>query len=160
MKPPAFSEDATPPCEGSWGQRWRQFLKYCAVGGSGVLVDMTVLHVLVADWGWTAVAGKLAAAQSALLNNFFWNEVWTFRRDEGASREGRWLGRLGRFQAICMAGIGLATGTLHLLHARLGMNLYLANFLAIGLATAWNFGLNAWLTWPVRRQRDARGDPQ
>lgn len=145
-----------------WPRRCRQFCRYCVVGGSGVVVDMAVLHALVAWGGWPAVAGKLAAAQTALLSNFFWNDRWTFGGEGSAARAGGWrglLGRLGRFQAICVAGIGLAAGTLHLLHGVWGWNLYLANLAAIGLATGWNFGLNAWLTWPARRCRDGAGCP-
>lgn len=135
--------------------RFRQFLRFCLVGASGVGVDMAVLHGLVAGLGWPAALGKLAAAQTALLNNFLWNELWTFRRADGAPAPTRhgWrgvLGRLGRFEAICVGGLGLAVLSLHGLHVELGVNLYLANLLAIGLATAWNFGLNAWLTWPAR----------
>lgn len=141
-------------------RRLRQFCRYCVVGGSGVAVDMAVLHALVAWSGWPAVAGKLVAAQTALLSNFFWNDVWTFRGEGATSRARGWrgrLGRLGRFQAICVAGIGLAAGTLHGLHGLLGWNLYLANLLAIGLATGWNYGLNAWLTWPARLDRRRTG---
>lgn len=133
--------------------RLRQFLRYCVVGASGVGVDMAVLHGLVAGCGWAVPLGKLLAAEAALLNNFLWNEVWTFRGANTRSPSGRWRGvatRLLRFQAICVAGIGLAILSLHGLHAGLGLNLYLANLGAIGLATAWNFGLNAWLTWPDR----------
>jgi putative flippase GtrA len=66
-------------------------------------------------------------------------------------------GRLGRFEAICVGGPRLAVLSLHGLHAGLGLNLHLANLLAIGLATAWNFGLNARFTW--RRAPRPGGPP-
>ena len=61
--------------------RLRQFVKFCLVGGSGVVVDMTVLHFLAdSAWcGWNVSISKLCSAEAAMLNNFLWNEVWTFR---------------------------------------------------------------------------------
>ena len=132
--------------------RLRQCAKFCLVGGSGVVVDMAVLHLLAIRLGWNVSLGKICAAETALLNNFLWNEVWTFREamSSTARAGGSWRGvacRLWRFQAICVAGIGLAVGFLHLFHTGLGFNLYLANLLAIGLVTLWNFSLNARFTW-------------
>ncbi len=82
-----------------------------------------------------------------MLSNFLWNEVWTFRV-AGGTRRGV-LRRLGRFHLICGAGIGLAVFFLHLFHAWMGLNLYLANLPAIGLVTLWNFWLNARCNWRV-----------
>ena len=106
-----------------------------------------------------------------MLNNFFWNEVWTFRSAGGGgvkpgsatvSNQGsagaspyRANGRSGvaarlvRFHAICGAGIGLAVFLLYALYRWLGFSLYAANFLAIALVTLWNFGLNARFNWRV-----------
>ena len=128
--------------------RLRQFLRFCLVGGSGVIVDMTVLHWLAVGLGWNVSFSKVCAAEAALLNNFLWNEVWTFRGAGGnvEIRRGA-VHRLWRFHAICGAGIGLAVLGLHLFHTGLGLDLYLANLLAIGLVTLWNFGLNARWNW-------------
>ena len=125
-------------------RRLRQFLRFCLVGGSGVVVDMAVLHLLAVGLGWNVSLSKGCAAETALLSNFLWNEVWTFRA-QGFGRGGRAgvLRRLGRFHAICGVGIGLAVALLYLFHAALGINLYGANLLAIGLVTLWNFGINA-----------------
>ena len=150
--------------------RLRQFLKFCMVGGSGVVVDMTMLHFLADPncLGWNVSLSKLCSAEAAMLNNFLWNEVWTFqgaaadraRRCAGGSRSDppaakmaavRWDGgvlrRLLGFHAICGAGIGLAVFLLHVFYHRLDFNLYIANFLAILLVTLWNFWLNALFNW-------------
>ncbi len=164
--------------------RLRQFVKFCLVGGSGVVVDMAVLHVLAVWLGWNVALSKVGSAETAMLNNFLWNEVWTFREalrefrpggtsstlsllhcragvepgppgfttTRGVLARGAHRGalrRLWRFHAICGAGIGLAVLFLHLFHIWLGFNLYVANLLAIGLVTLWNFGLNARCNWRV-----------
>jgi dolichol-phosphate mannosyltransferase len=130
--------------------RVRQFVKFCLVGGSGVVIDMTVLYFLAdSKWcAWNVTLGKVCAAETALLNNFLWNELWTFRGSPGGPRlvPGT-VRRLLRFHAICGVGIGLAVFFLHLFYRGLGFNLYVANFLAILLVTVWNFWLNAVYNW-------------
>ena len=121
---------SVPPWKSEWWLRIGQFIKFCVVGGSGVLVDMTVLY-LVADpttLAWNLTAAKVCSAEVALLNNFLWNEVWTFRCAAKCARGG-WMRRLVGFHAICGVGIGLAVLFLHLFHTWLGFNLYVANLL-------------------------------
>lgn len=58
-----------------------QYAKFCVVGGSGVVVDMAVLHFLVSpEWlGWNLTLSKVIGAEVAMFNNFLWNDGWTFR---------------------------------------------------------------------------------
>ena len=122
--------------------RVRQFVKFCLVGGSGVVVDMAVLHFLAdARWcGWNVSLSKLCSAQAAMLNNFLWNELWTFRNSSGNRKlHPGVVRRLWRFHAICGIGIGLAVLIMHLFYTWLAFNLYVANLLAILLVTLWNF---------------------
>ncbi len=127
-----------------------QYVKYCVVGGSGVVVDMLVLHFLASPaWlGWNLTLGKVIAAEAAMLNNFLWNDRWTFHakgRDQGkwSSR----LMRLAKFNLICTTGIALSVGLLNLQAYCLGMNVYLANFVSIVVVSVWNFFLNRRFGW-------------
>lgn len=126
--------------------RSKQFVKFCLVGGSGVLLDMALLHILVEHWDWNVSWGKLCSAEAALLNNFLWNEVWTFRTVTERQTTGV-LGRLIRFHLICGMGIVWAILLLYLFHVPFGFPLLVANAIAIGLVTIWNFWMNAWFNW-------------
>src|SRR5580704_11424457 len=57
-----------------------RFLRFAMVGLSGVVVDMGLLYLLsdprTLAWGLTR--SKLAAAEVAIINNFLWNDAWTF----------------------------------------------------------------------------------
>lgn len=126
--------------------RLRQFVKFCLVGGSGVVVDMAVLHFLASPaWcGWNVSLSKLCSVEAALLNNFLWNEIWTFRGSAITDRSHCGvMRRLLRFHATCGVGSGLAVWFLHLFYAWPGINLYVASFLAILLVTLWSFWMNA-----------------
>jgi dolichol-phosphate mannosyltransferase len=93
----------------------RRYLKFCVVGGSGVVVDMALLHVLSSPsiLGWNLSLSKALAAEVGLVNNFIWNEVWTFRdlteeehgerggsRDETALAGLKELNRLNRLNEL------------------------------------------------------------
>jgi dolichol-phosphate mannosyltransferase len=116
---------------------------------------MAVLFALAdAPWlGWNVTVSKLCSAEIALLHNFVWNELWTFRRP-GRGREppfSRWR-RLLHFHAICGVGIGIAAVVLRVLYNDFAFNLYVANLLAIIAATLWNFWMNARLNWQIHRR--------
>ena len=133
---------------------WRgsRFVRFALVGLGGVAVDMLVLFALgdPRTLGWSLPASKVVAAEAAIVNNFWWNDRWTFG-DVAAARSGRgsWLRRLASFNAIC--GLGMVWSVLLLtLQVRwLQLNRYLANAVAIGLVTAWNYWLNVKLSWRV-----------
>jgi dolichol-phosphate mannosyltransferase len=81
MPPPS------PPLGERAGVRWFcserliQFTKFCLVGGSGVFVDMGILYLLAdpSRLGWNITLSKICAAEIAMINNFIWNELWTFK---------------------------------------------------------------------------------
>lgn len=130
--------------------RVEQFIKFCLVGVSGVLVDMSVLFLLADPkaLAWDVTAAKVCSAEIAMLNNFLWNEAWTFRSNVKRAESG-FMRRLLGFHAICGIGIGLAVFFLHLFHTWFGFNLYAANFLAILFVTLCNFWMNAVFNWRV-----------
>jgi dolichol-phosphate mannosyltransferase len=128
----------------------KRFVQFCVVGGSGVIVDMAVLWLL-ADPHRQLVNVSLAkalAAETALINNFLWNNWWTFRdRKLAGERAAVWWKRLLKFNVICGLGIGFSVLLINLFYRRFGWNLYVSNFLAIFLVTLWNFGMNARFNW-------------
>lgn len=138
----------------------KQFIQYCLIGLSGVVVDMGVLFILCDSrvFCWAVVPGKLIASELAIINNFIWNDLWTFRdeRRVNALRLPTWQ-RLARFNIICGFGLGLNVLLLTVMIRMLAINLYAANMLAILLVTLWNFSLNMLFNW---RSHDAAGGKQ
>jgi dolichol-phosphate mannosyltransferase len=127
-----------------------RFLRFAVVGLSGVVVDMALLYFLSdpASLGWGLTRSKLIAAELAIVNNFIWNDAWTFR--DIAIHQMGWkqrLRRFAKFQSICLAGVVFNTILLNLQFNLLGMNRYLANAIAIVAVTGWNFWLNLKISW-------------
>jgi dolichol-phosphate mannosyltransferase len=139
-----------------------RFVRFSIVGLSGVVIDMGLLYLLSDPraLGWGLTRSKLIAAEAAVVNNFCWNDAWTFRdlvpEQRSASAAFR---RLVKFNVICLAGLALNVTLLNLQFNLLGMNRYLANAVAIGVVTAWNYLVNRALAWRVADPSSAAGGP-
>jgi dolichol-phosphate mannosyltransferase len=127
-----------------------RFVRFALVGLSGVVVDMGLLYLLSDPHrlGWGLTRSKLVAAEVAIVNNFIWNDIWTFR-DVAKSQVGLGarLARFVKFQLVCLSGLVLNAGLLNAQVNLMHLNRYVANAIAIGIVTAWNFWLNLKLSW-------------
>ena len=127
-----------------------RFVRFAIVGLSGVVIDMGLLFLLSdpSTLGWGLTRSKLIASEMAIINNFLWNDAWTFGDLSSHQRGlGQRLRRFGKFQAVCLVGVVLNTVLLNLQFNVFGINRYVANGIAIGCVTAWNFWLNLKLSW-------------
>jgi dolichol-phosphate mannosyltransferase len=129
-----------------------RFIRFGLVGLSGVFVDMVFLYLLSdpTTLAWGLTRSKIVASELAIVNNFLWNDRWTFG-DISTQQKG-WNKRLKRFlkfNLICLAGLVLNVLLLNLLFNVFGINRYVANLLAIAAVTLWNFWLNLKLSWRV-----------
>ncbi|MFO5491939.1 MAG: glycosyltransferase [Cuspidothrix sp.] len=129
-----------------------RFIRFGVVGLSGVCVDMLILYLLSdpTTLAWPLTRSKIIAGEIAIFNNFLWNDAWTFA-DVSMNQKG-WKLRIKRFlkfNVVCLAGLVLNVLVLNLVFNFLIPNRYIANFIAIGVATIWNFWVNLKLSWRV-----------
>ncbi|TYQ28378.1 glycosyltransferase [Pseudanabaena sp. UWO311] len=134
----------------------KRFFKFGLVGFSGVFVDMAIFYLLsdASTLGWGLTRSKMIAAEVAVLNNFLWNDLWTFR--DLAQQQSGWrklIKRFVKFNLICLLGIGLNLIILNLLYNYFGVNKYIANLMAIAIVTIWNFWFNLKLSWRVTQTK-------
>jgi dolichol-phosphate mannosyltransferase len=129
-----------------------KFVRFCVVGCSGVIIDMSLLFIFSDPkmLGWGLTRSKLLAAEAALLNNFIWNDLWTFGSvSKHQSTMGHRVKRFLKFNAICSLGIFLNVVILNIEFNWFHMNRYIANLVAIGLVTLWNYKSNKEFSWRV-----------
>ncbi|KAB8320944.1 glycosyltransferase [Tolypothrix campylonemoides VB511288] len=129
-----------------------RFLRFGLVGLSGVFVDMAVLYLLSdpTTLALPLTRSKIIAGEVAIVNNFLWNDMWTFA--DVSSQQQQWRQRLKRFlkfNMICLAGLVLNVLVLNLVFNFVIPNRYIANLIAIAVATVWNFWVNLKLSWRV-----------
>ena len=127
-----------------------RFLRYGLVGLSGVLIDTAILYLLSTQLGWGMTRSKIAAAEVAIISNFFLNDAWTFadlsRRQKGWSARFK---RLLKFNTICSIGLVLGVLILNILYNLVfAQNLkYVSNLISIALVALWNFWIALKLNW-------------
>ena len=128
----------------------RRFVRFGISGFSGVFVNMFILYLLREYVGLGLTRSAILAAEVAIINNFFWNDRWTFR-DISEQQKGRikTFRRFLKFNVICLSGLVLNILVLNLLYNFLDMNEYLANLIAIATVTFWNFWFNLKLSWRI-----------
>jgi dolichol-phosphate mannosyltransferase len=128
------------------------FFRFCVVGASGVVVDMSLLFLLSDPkmLGWGLTRSKILAAEAALVNNFIWNDAWTFGHIARQQNTfGQRVKRFLKFNAICSLGIFFNVVIINIEFNFFHMNRYLANLIAIGLVTLWNYQTNKEFSWRV-----------
>ena len=126
----------------------RRWLKFNAVGIAGAVVQLAALTLFTRLLKIQYVLATALAVEVAVLHNFVWHEVWTWR---GMPRHGRWM-RLARFH-LANGLVSIASNALFtwLFKRYLGLPLIPANIAAIGVTAILNFILAS--VWVFRRPK-------
>jgi putative flippase GtrA len=122
----------------------RRMVKFGAVGGSGVLVNMTLLYLLAEGGGMNHVVAAALATEAAILWNFTLNDRWTFSDAETAIP---WRWRVLRYNSVALFGLAISVCTLAGLTYWFGLHYLVANLFAIGAGTLWNYTGSCRFTW-------------
>ncbi|MEH2082739.1 MAG: glycosyltransferase [Nostoc sp.] len=127
-----------------------RFVRFGFVGFSGVFVDLTVFHLLRTVIHLGLTRSTILSAGVAIVNNFLWNDIWTFSDiSQGQRALHQRFKRFLKFSAVCLAGVILQALIINFLYNILEINQYLAKLIAIAVATIWNFWINLKLSWRV-----------
>jgi dolichol-phosphate mannosyltransferase len=150
----------------------RSWIRYAGVGFTGAVVNVGVLTFLAERRAWPVSVALAVAILLALLNNFFWNWLFTFRTmrarsvvgpspliplpDRGGEsgvgelRAGV-LTRLAHYAKVCATGAALNASLTLLLNWR-GVLLPLASAAGVMLGGVWNLFFNVpaiWRSWDL-----------
>jgi len=116
--------------------RW---LKFNAVGGIGIVVQLASLALLTAVLGLNYMPATALAVEAAIIHNFFWHERFTWLDRSTLSQSARWMRFLkfnlttGTFSILGnLAFMRLFVGFFHL-------NAVIANILTIASCSVVNF---------------------
>jgi dolichol-phosphate mannosyltransferase len=116
-----------------------QFLKFCIVGFCGLLVDTAILIGLVEFVHLDPRTAAIFAFLFAVSFNYMLNRFWTF----SSAREAKIISSYAWFVIICLAGLFVRLGVMHLLiesyNMERGYRYVLASISGIFAATMFNF---------------------
>jgi dolichol-phosphate mannosyltransferase len=128
------------------------WIRYGLVGLTGALIDIALFAALVKKGAWPPAAALPVAIEAALLSNFVWSELVTFRSAEAPPfRTGVWS-RLARYEWICLPG-AVVNFLVTLLWMALGGRLLSAAVAGVVAGGALNLLMNVpaiWRTWASR----------
>lgn len=134
-----------------------RFLRFGTVGFTGLFVDLSVFQILRTGsqlwfpaYGIPAELASAISGEMGIINNFFWNDLWTFgdisRQQRGMKQR---LKRFLKFNLVCLIGLALNTLIFSLLFRVFHVHEIVAKLIAIAIVTFWNFWINLKLSWRV-----------
>ncbi len=126
--------------------------RYIVVGIGGVVIGM------VAIWCFTELLGLFYLVSGCLsgflsiLNDFTFNEVWTFsyRRRRPLLAFGL-VQRFAKFTVSKAAGFLICISSLAFLTQVVGFHYLISNLLAIGVSFVWNYTASTFWVWARRK---------
>lgn len=123
-----------------------RFLKFCLVGGSGVVVNMGLLYLLTEYGGLYYLVSSAISIETSIVTNFLLNDFFTFpdRRRRGLHQ---FLGRLLKFNLVSLGALTINMTVLWLLTSVAGLYYLVSNLFGIAAAMMWNYLVNFWWTW-------------
>jgi putative flippase GtrA len=123
---------------------WVQLVKFCAVGGSGYVVNLAVFAAAVKLGNIHHLAAATMAFVVAVLNNFWWNRHWTF-----GARSGHAGFQAARFFVVSVVAFVVAAAVLELL-VNQGVAAIVAQAISLVVATPLNFVGNKMWSFGLR----------
>jgi dolichol-phosphate mannosyltransferase len=125
---------------------WRRMLKFCAVGLSGIIINETMLWALTEIWGLYYLISSIASTELAILNNFVWNELWTFRDTYDDTKSGV-SERLLKFHLSRYGGALLGLLFLFLFTEIFSVHYLISNILSILIILFYNYFTSKEWVW-------------
>ena len=119
-----------------------QFIKFCVVGGTGVVVDFGITFLFKEKLKLNKYIANSLGFMAAASTNYLLNRWWTFRSHDPEVAQ-----QYVQFVGISAIGLILNNIIIYLLNVKARLNFYLSKLIAIGLVTLWNFFMNYYFTF-------------
>jgi putative flippase GtrA len=118
---------------------FRRWVKFSAVGATGIFVQVAVLALLLRVAGFHYLAATALAVEASVLHNFIWHRRWTWK-DRPQSRAALMLLRFNLTSgAMSLAGNLLL---MFILVNQMRLNAFVANLITIAICSLINFTLS------------------
>jgi dolichol-phosphate mannosyltransferase len=138
-------------------EKLKRWVKFNIVGGGGIIVQLFLLGILTQVFEVHYLLATLLAVEGAILHNFVWHELWTWKDKRCKSRR-ILLSRLLRFHMA--NGTTSLLGNLVLMKLAVGhfqVPILVANLLAISACSVINFILSHTLVFKAEDLRPGSG---
>lgn len=123
----------------------KRLAMYIGVGLVGVVINQAIT-VGLPRFGVPALVAGLLARIISTLSNYVMNDSVTWR-GRGAAGFGQWCWRGVKYVATRLVGIAIGTASLYVFLHLLGIPLFWANLLSVGVGVMWGFGASEKWVW-------------
>ena len=127
----------------------KTWMKFALVGLSGTVVNM-VMYFMLTKSGCYYLLAAIYSFIGAVVNNFLWNMLWTFR---GRALKKSVSYKFVSFFVISLTNLGLNLVILRFLVEFLFVKEIIAQVGAIAIASVLNFILNHLITFAEKRSK-------
>ena len=114
-----------------------RFLKFCIVGGSGVVVDFGITYLAKEFLKLNKYVANSLGFICAATSSYILNRTWTF-----GSNDPDVVMQYFRFFGFSLIGLAINNLVIYLLHGRVKWNFYIVKLIATCVVTFWNFSMN------------------
>ncbi|MEH2225042.1 GtrA family protein [Nostoc sp.] len=128
-----------------------RFIRFAVVGFSGVFVDLGAFYFLHSSLCLALTLSAMLSTEIAIINNFLWNDLWTFGDVSFQQKLSQKLQRFVKFNLICFVGLIFNSLIVNWLFYQFHVNEYIAKLVAIACVTLWNFWLNLKMNWQLTK---------
>ena len=122
-------------------------IKYYAVGGSGVLVNLGILYALTDLAGYWYLASQVIAISVSISSNFLFNRFWTFN---GSIEDQRNSVMYLKFLIVSLIGMGIQLGITYVLVEGIAIYYMYAAVIGIVIASGINYVVNRRWTFGIK----------
>ena len=135
-----------------------RFVAFSLVGAAGVATHLAVVWLCMFHLGWHFLAAQVAATYVAMTENFFLNNLVTWR--DRSLRGLRLVSGLASFMLACSFGAWANVIFARSLLLQEGAPWYLAGIAGILLSSVWNYSMANLFTWQVSGRASDPSQPQ
>lgn len=128
-----------------------RFFRFAIVGFSGVVVDFGTFYLFHKSLSLALTLSAMLSTEMAIINNFFWNDIWTFGEVSFQQKTSQKFQRFIKFNLICFVGLIFNSLIVNFLFYEFQVNEYIAKLVAIACVTLWNFWLNLKMNWQLTK---------
>ena len=122
--------------------------RYIVVGIGGVVIGMMAIWYFTEVVGLFYLVSGCLGAFLSILNDFTFNEIWTFsHRRRGERFTVKLAKRFSKFVASKAVGFFICIAALAIFTQVAGFHYLISNFLAIGASFIWNYTASTFWVW-------------
>lgn len=104
-----------------------RFISFLVIGGTGFLLQLIVTYIPI-YFGVPQHIAAMIGGEAAILSNFFFNNIWTFRDTKSVKERGSVFRRLTKFNLASLSAVGIQGVVVYIAVELLGETLTIFGF--------------------------------